>query len=334
VSEPILDIQGLCKRFRIPRTRGGGLVHAVEGVNLSVQPGEIVGLVGESGSGKSTVAKCVTRLLEPDAGTIRLAGHDITHLSPRKLRPLRDNMHMVFQDPYASLNPRRSVGRIVGDPLRQRSRLSAREIDAKVSELMERVGLPVQLRDRYPHELSGGQRQRVGLARSLGLRPKLLIADEPVSALDVSVQASILNQLRRLQADLGFSCLFIAHDLSTVEFLCDRVAVLYLGQLVEAGPCEEVFRSPKHPYTQSLLASTVTPDPQVQRSRPRVVLSGEIPSAAHPPAGCPFHTRCPSAELPRCRENPPTVHIGTERWARCHFVTEEGAAPNLLETAG
>jgi oligopeptide transport system ATP-binding protein len=334
VSEPILEIQGLSKRFRIPRARGGGQVHAVEGVDLTVQPGEIVGLVGESGSGKSTVAKCVTRLLEPDAGTIRLAGHDITHLSQRRLRPLRENMHMVFQDPYASLNPRRSVGRIVGDPLRLRSGLSAREVDAAVTELLERVGLQAQLRERYPHELSGGQRQRVGLARSLGLRPKLLIADEPVSALDVSVQASILNQLRGLQAELGFSCLFIAHDLSTVEFLCDRVAVLYLGQIVEVGPCEEIFRSPKHPYTQSLLASTVTPDPQVQRSRPRLVLSGEIPSSSRPPTGCPFHTRCPSAELPRCSEIPPTVHIGTERWARCHFVTEEGAAPNLLETTG
>lgn len=331
MSEPILEIQGLRKRFRIPRSRGGGVVHALEGVDLTVQPGEIVGLVGESGSGKSTLAKCVVRLLEPDAGTVRLAGRDITHLSQRRLRSLREQMHMVFQDPYSSLNPRRSVGQIVGDPLRQRRGRSGGAVTESVGELLERVGLSAQLSGRYPHELSGGQRQRVGLARSLGLRPKLLIADEPVSALDVSVQAAILNQLRSLQAELGFSCLFIAHDLSTVEFLCDRVAVLYLGQVVEFGSCEEVFKSPKHPYTQSLLASTVTPDPEVQRSRPRVVLSGEIPSPTHPPAGCPFHTRCPSAELPRCSENPPVVHMGTDRWARCHFVTEEGAAPNLLQ---
>lgn len=334
MSDPILEIQGLRKRFRIPRSQGGGLVHALEGVDLIVRPGEIVGLVGESGSGKSTLAKCVVRLLEPDAGTIRLAGHDITHLGKRSLRPLREHMHMVFQDPYASLNPRRTVAQIVGDPLRQRRHMSASAVADSVGELLERVGLSAQLRERYPHELSGGQRQRVGLARSLGLRPQLLVADEPVSALDVSVQASILNQLRDLQAELGFSCLFIAHDLSTVEFLCDRVAVMYLGQLVESGPCEEVFRSPKHPYTQSLLASTVMPDPQVQRSRPKVVLSGEIPSATQPPAGCPFHTRCPAVELPRCAENPPTVHTGPDHWARCHFVTEEGAAPDLLGATG
>ncbi|MBO0848532.1 MAG: ABC transporter ATP-binding protein [Pseudonocardia sp.] len=329
MSEPVLDVRRLTKRFRVPRGSGGGVVHAVQGVDLTIGAGEIVGLVGESGSGKSTVGKCIVRLLEPDGGTVRLAGHDITHLSQRRMRPLRDQVHMVFQDPYSSLNPRMTVGATVAEPMRRRHRLAPGVARRRATELLEKAGLSAELRDRYPHELSGGQRQRVGLARSLGVGPRLLIADEPVSALDVSVQAAILNQLRDLQAELGFSCLFIAHDLSTVEYLCDRVAVMYLGRIVELGTRDEIFTSPKHPYTQSLLAAALTPDPAALRSRPRVVLAGDIPSAIDPPPGCPFHTRCPAVELPRCRKEPPTVTVADDHWARCHFVTPDGAAPHL-----
>jgi len=250
---PVLSVTGLHKSFRIPRSAGGGMVHAVAGVDLEIGRGEIVGLVGESGSGKTTVAHCVLRLLEPDGGQISLDGTDITHLSRRKLLPLRPKMHMVFQDPYSSLNPRMTVGDIVAAPLR--AQRTAGRAD-KVTEMLTRVGLSPQLRSRYPHELSGGQRQRVGLARSLIARPRLLVADEPTSALDVSVQAAILNQLADLQREFGFSCLFISHDLAVVRYLCDRIAVMSQGEIVEAGPRNEVFLSPSHRYTRDLLAAT------------------------------------------------------------------------------
>ena len=250
---PVLSVTGLRKSFHIPRSAGGGAVHAVAGIDLEVGRGEIVGLVGESGSGKTTVAHCVLRLLEPDGGQVILDGTDITHLSRRKLLPLRPKMHMVFQDPYSSLNPRMTVGDIVAAPLRAQ-RTAGRA--AKVAEMLTRVGLSAQLRSRYPHELSGGQRQRVGLARSLIARPRLLVADEPTSALDVSVQAAILNQLADLQREFGFSCLFISHDLAVVRYLCDRIAVMSQGEIVETGVREQVFRSPNHPYTRDLLAAT------------------------------------------------------------------------------
>jgi oligopeptide transport system ATP-binding protein len=262
----ILQLRGLVKHFPLPRGAGGGVVRAVDGVDLTVDEGEIVGLVGESGSGKSTVGKCVVRLLEPDAGSVVLAGRDITHLSQRELRAMRGLMHMVFQDPYSSLNPRMTVGAIVAEPMRRRLGLDRRAAAERTARLLEQVGLSAALRDRYPHELSGGQRQRVGLARSLGVGPKLLVADEPISALDVSVQAAILNQLRDLQAELGFSCLFIAHDLSTVEYLCDRVAVMYRGRIVETGDHREIFEHPRHPYTQELLAASLVPDPTTRRA--------------------------------------------------------------------
>ena len=236
-------------------------MHAVDGVSFSIAPGEVLGLVGESGSGKTTVGYCVNRLLEPTAGTIRLDGADITHLSRRELRPHRRRMHIVFQDPYSSLNPRMTCGQIVGEPIRLHRLAAAPTLDTRVAELFDSVGLRPELRFRYPHELSGGQRQRVGLARALSVKPSLLIADEPVSALDVSVQASVLNLLRDLQRELGFSCLFISHDLATVEFLCDRVAVMYLGKIVEVAPREELFARPQHPYTQALLSAALVPDP-------------------------------------------------------------------------
>ena len=266
-AAPALAVRELRKAFRVPRAAGGGTVQAVAGVDLTVGRGEIVGLVGESGSGKTTVAHCVLRLLEPDGGTVALDGTDITHRSRRGLLPLRPKMHMVFQDPYSSLNPRMTVADIVAAPLRAQRRVQRRaarqgqpgrprrKLAAEVDEMLDRVGLSPQLRGRYPHELSGGQRQRVGLARSLIARPLLLVADEPTSALDVSVQAAILNQLADLQRDLGFSCLLISHDLAVVRYLCDRIAVMYRGEIVETGPRDEVFRSPRHPHTRDLLTA-------------------------------------------------------------------------------
>lgn len=323
MSAPVLEVSGLCKRFRVPRGAGGGVVHAAEDIDLRIEPGEIVGLVGESGGGKSTVAKCVVRLLEPDAGTVRLNGVDITHMSQRRLRDVRHQMHMVFQNPYSSLNPRMTIGSIVSEPMRRKEHGSRTATRAAAVELIERVGLSAELFDRYPHELSGGQRQRVGLARSLGLRPSLLIADEPISALDVSVQASILNQLRRLREEFGFSCLFVSHDLASVEFLCDRIAVMYLGRIVEVGTRAEIFAGPKHPYTRALLSAALVADPVTQRERARVPLEGEIPSPVRPPSGCVFHTRCPIAELPLCGTEPPAIKLATGGTVRCHFALDE-----------
>jgi oligopeptide/dipeptide ABC transporter ATP-binding protein len=336
-AAPTLEVVDLVKHFHSGRQLlgGGGLVHAVDGVSFSIAPGEMLGLVGESGSGKSTVANCVIRLLEPTSGTIRLKGRDITHLSRRDMRPLRRDVHMVFQDPYSSLNPRLTCAQIVGEPLRVQRIVGRRELDDRVADLFERVGLRPELRFRYPHELSGGQRQRVGLARALSVSPDLLIADEPVSALDVSVQASILNLLRDLQEDVGFSCLFITHDLATVEYLCDRVAVMYLGQIVELAPTRELFASPKHPYTQALLSAAVVPDPELQRSRRRIVLEGDVPNPLEPPSGCRFRTRCPLAHesAPDSVEREPSlVHVGGGHHVACHLVT--GArAPELIDPA-
>jgi oligopeptide transport system ATP-binding protein len=331
---PILEVENLVKHFPVGgRLAGGrGVVHAVDGVSFSIRPGEMLGLVGESGSGKSTVANCVLRLLEPTSGTVRLGGVDITHLPPRKLRPLRREMHMVFQDPYSSLNPRMTCGQIVGEPLVLHRVVRGRTRDARVAEIFDRVGLRPELRFRYPHELSGGQRQRVGLARALILGPKLLVADEPVSALDVSVQAAILNLLRDLQQEFGFSCLFITHDLATVEFLCDRVAVMYLGQIVEAAPRAQLFSDAKHPYTQALLSAAVLPDPDQRAMRPRIVLEGDIPSPIDPPSGCRFRTRCPlePESAPRSHEEePPLRAVGHGHFVACHLVRADGAAPRV-----
>jgi oligopeptide/dipeptide ABC transporter ATP-binding protein len=333
MTGPVLELEGLTKHFDVPRSRGGGKVHAVDGVDLTVGAGEVVGLVGESGSGKSTVGKCVVRLLEPTAGTVRLHGTDVTHLPQRRLRALRRQVHMVFQDPYSSLNPRMQVGDVVSEPLRMHRLARGRVADLRVEEMLERVGLSPDVRSRYPHELSGGQRQRVGLARSLLLEPSLLIADEPVSALDVSVQASILNLLLDLQRDMGFSCLFVAHDLATVEFLCNRVAVMYLGRIVEQGSRTDLFGNPRHPYTQSLLSAAPIPDPRAQRDRERVVLVGDIPSPVSPPSGCRFHTRCPVAELPRCSETEPELvdHHGDGHRTSCHLVRGDGTAPDVTK---
>jgi oligopeptide transport system ATP-binding protein len=330
-TAPLLEVRGLEKHFRIPRSRGGGVVYAVDGVDFTVGSGEIVGLVGESGSGKSTIARCLVRLLEPTAGQILLRGTDIAHLSRRQLRPIRRDIHMVFQDPYSSLDPRQQVEQLIAEPLAMHGVASGRDRQDRITRMLDRVGLARDVRHRYPHELSGGQRQRVGLARSLVLEPSLLIADEPVSALDVSVQAAVLNLILELQRQMGFACLFVAHDLGAVEFVSDRVLVMYLGRIAENGVRDDIFRAPKHPYTQSLLSAAPIPDPALQRSRQRVVLTGELPNPAHPPAGCRFHTRCPVAELPRCADSTPELRdvTGTGHRAACHLVAADGSAPDV-----
>jgi len=334
--EPVLEVAGLVKHFPVRGFGAKGVVHAVDEVSFTIGRGELLGLVGESGSGKSTVANCIMRLVTPTCGTIRLKGTDITHLSRRALRPLRRDMHMVFQDPYSSLDPRMTCGQIVGEPLAVQGLARGRDLDAQVVKLFDHVGLRDELRFRYPHELSGGQRQRVGLARALAVSPAFLVADEPVSALDVSVQASILNLLRDLQRDLQFSCLFITHDLATVEFLCDRIAVMYLGKIVEEAPTEELFAAPRHPYTQALLSAAVTPDPEEQRSRSRIVLDGDVPSPLAPPSGCRFRTRCPLAarSAPRSVEEEPELRpIGHGHSVACHLVEAGGAAPDVVALA-
>jgi oligopeptide/dipeptide ABC transporter ATP-binding protein len=337
MTEPVLEVAGLKKHFAVGGRLlgGGGVVHAVDGVSFAIRPGEFFGLVGESGSGKTTVGNCIMRLLEPTDGVVRLKGVDVTHLSRREMRPLRRDVHMVFQDPYSSLNPRMTCGQIVGEPLRLHRIARRRDLERRVAAIFDKVGLRPELRYRYPHELSGGQRQRVGLARALILNPSLLIADEPVSALDVSVQAAILNLLRDLQQDMGFSCLFITHDLSTVEFLCDRVAVMYLGQIVETAPRAELFAHPKHPYTQALLSAAVVADPEVQRARRRLVLHGDIPSPLAPPSGCRFRTRCPlepdSAPLSHDEEPALRDVTGQGHLVACHLVRPDGEAPQLID---
>lgn len=330
-ADPVLEVEQLVKNFPVPRARGGGAVHAVDGVDLTVGAGEVVGLVGESGSGKSTVGKCIMRLLEPTSGVIRLHGKDISHLGRRALRSVRRQMHMVFQDPFSSLDPRTTVGQIIVEPLLMHRLARGAGADRQVGEMLDRVGLAREMRYRYPHELSGGQRQRVGLARSLVLQPSLLIADEPVSALDVSVQASIINLLLDLQRDMGFSCLFIAHDLATVEFLCNRVAVMYLGRIVEEATRAELFGQPRHPYSQSLLSAVVLPDPVVQRTRSRVVLEGDVPSPIEPPSGCHFHNRCPVAKFPLCKEKDPVLAdvMGDGHRTACHLVHSDGRIPDV-----
>ncbi|GAB3424551.1 ABC transporter ATP-binding protein [Flindersiella endophytica] len=312
MSENVLELEDLVMHF--------GPVQAVDGVSLSIERGTVVALVGESGSGKSTVGRLVVRLLEPTGGSVRLHGSDITHLGRRALRPHRRNVSIVFQDPAGSLDPRLTVGSIVGEPLRLlRLARGKAERTRVVAEALGKVGLRAELAERYPHELSGGQRQRVSLARALVSSPSLLVADEPTSALDVSVQAAVLNLLGDLQRDLGFACLFITHDLSAVEYLADEVAVMYLGVLAEYGPSQAIFASPKHPYTQALLSAAPVPDPVRQRSRDKVVLGGDIPSAIDPPSGCRFHTRCPIA-VDRCRTDVPELRVVEGRRVACHLA--------------
>ncbi len=324
--EVVLELDDLVMHF--------GQVRAVDGVSLSIRRGQVTALVGESGSGKSTVGRCIVRLVEPTAGTVRLAGHDVTHLSRRELRPHRRDVAIVFQDPAGSLDPRMLVGEIVAEPLRlQAGRLSRRERAERVADGLRRVGLRPEVARRYPHELSGGQRQRVSLARALMSAPKLLVADEPTSALDVSVQAAVLNLLADLQRDIGFACLFITHDLAAVEYLADDIAVMYLGQLAEQGSREEIFARPRHPYTQALLAAAPIADPVRQRSRVPVLLGDDLPSAMDPPPGCRFHTRCPVA-VARCSEEVPALRlVGGGARVACHLVAQDGTGPDVRTDA-
>ena len=335
-TTPVLEVTDLVKHFSTGSglRRGAAVVRAVDGVSFSIGPGEILGLVGESGSGKSTVGRCVTKLLDPTSGSIRLLGTEISGLSRRAVRPLRRQVHIVFQDPYSSLNPRMTVGQIVGEPLRLHRVARGTDLDTRVAEMLEKCGLRAEMVDRYPHELSGGQRQRVGLARALVLEPSLVVADEPVSALDVSVQASILNLITDLQRDMGFSCLFITHDLSVVEHISDTIAVMYLGKVVERASRRALFEDPQMPYTQSLLTAAPVPDPAAQRARTRVVLRGELPSPLDPPSGCSFHTRCPVA-VDRCRvEEPPLAGVtDPAHLVACHLVDPEHGAPDVAAAA-
>jgi oligopeptide/dipeptide ABC transporter ATP-binding protein len=290
-------------------------VHAVDGVDLQVRQGETLGLVGETGCGKSTLARCIARLHDLTSGSIHFEGRDITHLSPRQLRPVRRDIQMIFQDPYGSLNPRRRVGSIIGDPFAIHGLGGRAERSRHVQELMERVGLNPEHYNRFPADFSGGQRQRIGVARALALNPKLIICDEPVSALDVSIQAQILNLLVDLQAELGLTYVFISHDLSVVRHVSDRVAVMYLGRIVETAPAEELFAVSRHPYTRALLSALPEPDPDTADRKQRIVLTGDVPSPTDPPSGCRFHTRCPKARGDCVSHDPLLVPVLTDREA-------------------
>ena len=301
-------------------------VYAVDGVSLEVFAGETMGLVGESGCGKSTLGRCLMRLYEITGGQILLNGKDISQLSLKELRPIRGEMQMVFQDPYASLNPRRRVGDLIAEPLRVHGKRSRAEIEARLSELMELVGLQQDHLNRFPHEFSGGQRQRIGVARALALEPRLIIADEPVSALDVSIQAQIVNLFADLQERLGLTYIFIAHDLSVVRQVSNRVAVMYLGAIVETGPTEEIFRKPAHPYTEALISAVPVPEVDRGGRASRIVLTGDVPSPMNPPQGCRFHPRCRYATQ-RCKAERPALELaGKGRQVACHYPLIEGTA--------
>jgi oligopeptide/dipeptide ABC transporter ATP-binding protein len=332
-TETLLQLTDVVKHFPVA---SGGLVRrareqlrAVDGVSLQIRRGETIGLVGETGCGKSTLARCITRLHDLTSGTVSFAGQDISRLSARELRPYRQRMQMVFQDPYGSLNPRRRVGSIIADPFAANGLAKGAECKGKVLELMQLVGLNPEHYNRFPAEFSGGQRQRIGLARALALRPELVVCDEPVSALDVSIQAQIINLLADLQVKLGLTYIFIAHDLSVVRHVCDRIAVMYLGRIVEVAETEELFRRPRHPYTQALLSAIPTPDPDLVNGDDRIVLRGDPPSPIHLPSGCRFHPRCPRAQG-RCElEDPALGHpdpSGHNHAVACHFPVEDGEA--------
>jgi len=317
----IIEVADLRKHFAIDQgflRRSHSAIKAVDGVSFAIAPGETLCLVGESGCGKSTVGKLLMRLMEPTAGTIRLDGADITHLTPGEMRPHRRRLQMVFQDPYASLNPRLAAGQIVMEPLENYSDFTRKEREERTASLFEKVGLRADAMRRYPFEFSGGQRQRLGIARALALNPALIVADEPVSALDVSVQAQVLNLMMDLQEELGLAYLFVSHDLAVVEHIGHRVAVMYLGRIVELAGKDALFDKPLHPYTQALMAAAPIPDPHAKRER--IVLQGDVPSPVNPPSGCAFHTRCPFA-FDRCRSETPELKASADgRRVACHLV--------------
>lgn len=319
----MLEVRNLVKHFPVRRgwlQRVQGAVHAVDGVSFSLKTHETLGIVGESGCGKSTAGRTILRLIEPTSGEVFFRGRNIFRMEPRELKALRREMQIIFQDPYGSLNPRLTVSRILEEPLLTHKMGSRAERRRAVEEVLERVGLLPEHMHRFPHEFSGGQRQRIMIARALILKPSLIVGDEPVSALDVSVQAQILNLLGRLQREAGFSLIIISHDLGVIRYICHRVAVMYLGKIVELAPADALYREPLHPYTQALLSAVPVPDPR--RRRERIVLAGDVPSPLHPPSGCRFHPRCPQ-RLDVCpREEPPMRDMGDGRRVACHLHGE------------
>ena len=320
-SPPLLEVRDLRKHFEVRKGlfgRATGAVRAVDGISFSIAKGETLGLVGESGCGKSTSGKTLLKLLQPDSGSIHLNGTDITSFDRRRMVPIRRRMQIVFQDPYSSINPRLSVGGFVGEPLSIHGLASGQAREQQVAELFRKVGLRPELMRRYPHEFSGGQRQRIAIARALSLNPELIVADEAVSALDVSIQAQVINLMMDLQQELGLSYLFIAHDIGIVEHISHRVAVMYLGKIVELAERKRIFSTPRHPYTEALLSAVPIPNPRARRKQ-RIILKGDVPSPINPPPGCHFHTRCPLAEA-RCKVEEPVLSKRDDgHWAACHL---------------
>ena len=319
---PIVKVENLTKHFPIKKNalarRKAGNVKAVDGISFEIAPGETLGMVGESGCGKTTAGRTIIKLYEPTGGKIYFEGEDITEISPSAMRSYRSKMQIIFQDPFASLNPRHTIGRIIAAPFEIQNITPEGGVKRAVQTLMERVGLNPEHYNRFPHEFSGGQRQRIGIARSIALKPKFIVADEPVSALDVSIQAQIINLLDDLQTEFGMSFLFIAHDLSVVQHISDRVAVMYLGKIMEIAPTVDLYAAPHHPYTKALLSAVPVPDPQTERTRERILLHGDLPSPMNPPTGCVFNTRCWKAQ-DRCRiDEPELLQIGASSVA-CHF---------------
>ena len=326
MTQPVLKIEGLKKHFAT--TTGGAFskskatVKAVDGVDLEIYPGQTIGLVGESGCGKTTAGRTILKLYEPTEGTITFEGRDITNLSPKEMKPLRSQMQMIFQDPFASLNPRHTVGTLIGAAFDIQGVTPEGGVEAEVQRLMKRVGLNPEHINRYPHEFSGGQRQRIGVARAIALKPKLIVADEPVSALDVSIQAQVVNLLEDLQDEFNMAYIFVAHDLSVVQHISDRVIVMYLGKVMEEADKVDLFTHPRHPYTKALLSAVPLADPIKGRKRERIILQGDLPSPVNPPAGCVFNTRCWKA-TDKCRtEVPQLMQIGTNHRIACHFPEE------------
>jgi peptide/nickel transport system ATP-binding protein len=325
-DDALLRVEGVQKYFPIS---GGGIlkrkigdVKAVESITFDVVPGETLGVVGESGCGKSTAGRTVMKLLDPTGGKIEFDGRDITNLSRKEMVPLRREMQMIFQDPYSSLNPRHTVGSIISAPFKVQGVKPARGIQSEVQDLMSRVGLNPEHFNRYPNEFSGGQRQRIGIARAIALRPKLIVCDEPVSALDVSIQAQVVNLLEDLQDEFRLAYIFIAHDLSVVRHISDRIAVMYLGRIMELADSEMIYKSPRHPYTHALMSAVPLPDPHAERARERILLQGDLPSPINPPSGCVFRTRCPKAQV-RCAEEIPLVReLSPGHYGACHFPEE------------